>query len=283
MKYIGWLINDGGIYDPSFLTIQNVAKDYNCQIVPIYNNRTANSKMAEKISVLCPRLSSLKSAKEYYKSLDLYKELIKKYKPAYTISPTKLKQQYHKLTQVKLVQKFGFLAPNSFAINNYSDAKKVAKKLGFPMVVKEIHGYGGQGVFLARNETELKELIKKDKLYLGQEFIKLKKIEDFRVYIIDGKTVGGLKRSNNTKGEFRANTMQGASAKFFMPEKKLANLAEQIAKKLGNKIVAIDFIKKGSDYYFVEFNNAFSIKADNEPKKIIVAKKLLEYLLKIAK
>lgn len=234
------------------------------------------------VDVLYPRILPVADQKLLLQRVKYYAKLVKKSKLPHTVNPTILKKEFDKFEQIKMVERLGFAVPKSYLAKNYKQALKYCKKLEFPVVVKDVIGYGGEGVYLANDQDELKNIIRSRKKYLIQEFIKLLKIEDYRVYIVDGKAIGGIRRENSKKGEFRSNTTQGASASFFVPDASLGGLAEKIAKGLGNEIASIDFVKKNDDYIFIEINNSFDIQTANEPKKIIIARAIINYCIKKA-
>lgn len=191
----------------------------------------------------------------------------------------KIKNKYF---QVIEANKALINTPKTVLIDN-KNIDECVQSLNYPFVLKCVYSYGGNDVFLIHNSVELKKQILSSEQYLAQEFIKLKDIIDYRVYVVGYEVIGGIIRENKIEGEFRANTTRGGSATFFHPDDTLSDLAIKYAKHLKTDVLAVDFIKKGDEYIFIECNDAFSVKTDNEPKKIIIAESILKYCLKKAR
>jgi len=56
------------------------------------------------------------------------------------------------------------------AVSGYDEAVKIAKEIGYPVMIKAAAGGGGRGMRLAQNETELKEALEMAKMEAGAAF-----------------------------------------------------------------------------------------------------------------
>jgi len=61
--------------------------------------------------------------------------------------------------------------PRSFAVENLADAKKAAKELGFPIIVRAAYALGGLGSGFCANEEELETLVSKSFTYSSQVLV----------------------------------------------------------------------------------------------------------------
>lgn len=134
---------------------------------------------------------------------------------------------------------------------------EVEKKLAYPVVVKEVYGSMGKGVFLAENEGELRALHERlnFKPHIFQRFVGLGG-EDVRVIVIGGKAVAAMKRSNEK--DFRSNVELGGIGTPFSTDSEEARLAELCAKKIGLDYCGVDILSENDEKFVCEVNsNAF--------------------------
>lgn len=75
---------------------------------------------------------------------------------------------------------------------------ETAKNIGYPLVIKPVSGYGGQGVIAnIKNQSELKEALWYLRGELGEKKIILERYfagEDYRVYVLKDEVLGIIKR-----------------------------------------------------------------------------------------
>ena len=122
--------------------------------------------------------------------------------------------------------------------------KNLEKEFSFPFVAKENFGSLGREVFLLNNHEDLvkneKELGHSPRLY--QEFIASSRGHDFRLIVVGGKYVTGMKRSSDN-GDFRSNIgLGGHGEKVEMP-KAYIEMAEKAAKILQLDYCGIDLLE----------------------------------------
>ena len=115
------------------------------------------------------------------------------------------------------------------------------------IVIKPIHGYGGNNILLIKNHFNKKliqNFIKKNKHIMIQKFLPEIIKGDRRVFIIGGKIKGAISRVPR-KGSILSNMSKGAKAKMVKLNKREIKISGLIAKKLiKNKIIfaGVDFI-----------------------------------------
>ena len=135
----------------------------------------------------------------------------------------------------------------------------VAKKLGFPLVLKRSYGSFGQGVQLVHGMPELL-LAEKENLYVPhfyQRYVQESAGRDIRVIVIGGKAFAAMERVAQA-GEFRSNVELGGVGKLIelSPEYRLA--AERAAEALGLDYCGVDLLESDDGPVLCEVNsNAF--------------------------
>ena len=115
------------------------------------------------------------------------------------------------------------------------------------IVIKPIHGYGGNNILLIKNHFNKKliqNFVKKNKHIMIQKFLPEIIKGDRRVFIIGGKVKGAISRIPK-KGSILSNMSKGAKARMVKLNKREIKISSLIAKKLiKNKIIlaGVDFI-----------------------------------------
>ena len=135
--------------------------------------------------------------------------------------------------------------------------KEVEKFIPYPIVVKEVYGSMGRGVYLAKTQEQLKKLHEElnFKPHVFQEFIG-KGGEDTRVIVIGGKAKAAMKRINEK--DFRSNVELGGVGIRVDVDGEEAKLAEKCAKILNLDYCGVDVLSDEKGLCVCEVNsNAF--------------------------
>lgn len=135
--------------------------------------------------------------------------------------------------------------------------KEVEKFIPYPIVVKEVYGSMGRGVYLAKTHEELKKLHEElnFKPHVFQKFIG-KGGEDTRVIVIGGKAKAAMKRINEK--DFRSNVELGGVGIKADVDAEEAKLAEKCAKILNLDYCGVDVLSDEKGLCVCEVNsNAF--------------------------
>ena len=130
-----------------------------------------------------------------------------------------------------------------------SDIKQIKKflKLNKKIIIKPIHGHGGNNIKLLNGKLNKKEIVNylnKHGHIMCQKFLPLIKFGDKRVFIINGKVVGAISRVPK-KGSFLSNLSKGAFAKLIKLTKNELSISKIVAKDLKQNNIyfaGIDFI-----------------------------------------
>lgn len=107
--------------------------------------------------------------------------------------------------------------------------------LSFPYVMKSVDGHGGSEVYLISSKEERKP---ENKKYIYQRYLPNK--GDVRLYVLNGKVIGAVKRSN--KQDFRSNFSLGGEVETYNPNKEMTEIALKIADLLKSDYIGVDFI-----------------------------------------
>ena len=147
-----------------------------------------------------------------------------------------------------------FMPPTIFT----KDLKLIKKfyKKNNKIVIKPIHGYAGKDIlFIDRNfnEKTIKIYIKKIGHVMVQKFLPLVKHGDKRVFILNGKVKGAIRRVPS-KGSILSNISQGGSALKTKLNKKELYFSKVIAKKLKKNNIFFAGIDLISNYLIGDIN-----------------------------
>ena len=120
-------------------------------------------------------------------------------------------------------------------------------KINKKMIIKPIHGYGGNNIHLIQGSFKIKlisKFIKKHGHIMCQKFLPKIKYGDKRIWLINGKICGAISRIPK-KNSFLSNLSKGAKAIVSKPtkiEKKISNIIAKDLKRKNIYFAGIDFI-----------------------------------------
>lgn len=183
----------------------------------------------------------------------------------------------------------------------YTKEQVLAENWQYPVIAKHDRGYQGKSVRKFESQRELEKFVNKINeknlgMFLWQNYLPTK--WDIRVVIVDGKAIGGMKRSAVGE-EFRSNfSLGGDVAKWELSDRE-RNLAEKVAKVCGLSYGGVDIMKgpnpsaakaassldkgdyKESDYdnYVLEVNRQCQFQGFEKATGINVAKKVVEMMM----
>jgi len=158
-------------------------------------------------------------------------------------------------------------------LNEIKNFYKINKK----MIIKPIHGYGGNDIHLIQGSFKSKLLINfiiKHGHIMCQKFLPNIKHGDKRVFLINGKICGAISRIPK-KGSFLSNMSKGAKptlCKLSKKENKISNIIAKDLKKENVYFAGIDFIdqKLNGD---INVTSPTGLKTYYDLSKINLAKK----------
>ena len=166
-------------------------------------------------------------------------------------SPISVRNISEKFYSIKFLK---FMPPTIFT----KDLELIKKfyKENSKIVIKPIHGYAGKDIlFIDRNFNKniIKRYIKKIGHVMVQKFLPLVKHGDKRVFILNGKVKGAIRRVPS-KGSILSNISQGGSALKTKLNKKELYISKVIAKKLKKNNIFFAGIDLISNYLIGDIN-----------------------------
>lgn len=192
-----------------------------------------------------------------------------------------------KLRSLQVLSKYDVDMPKTIFASNLSSAKDViALSGGAPLVLKFLEGTQGVGVVLVDSEAAAKSVL--DAFngmhvnILVQEFIKESNSTDIRVFVVDGKVVGAMKRKG-VEGDFRSNIHQGGSARVYKLNSVEKKTALQAAKAMGLGVCGVDMLPSNRGPLVMEVNSSPGFEGIEKATGLDIAGKVMEYIEKKVK
>ena len=145
---------------------------------------------------------------------------------------------------------FSDYIPPTLVSKNMGKLREFLSETGGEMVVKPLDGYGGEGIFLARENDPNANVILENITDFGrtyvmaQKFIKEVSEGDKRIILLDGEPVGAVLRVA-AKGEFRSNFHSGGHPEKTSLTERDTEICEGLRQKLkedGLHLVGIDVV-----------------------------------------
>ena len=170
---------------------------------------------------------------------------------------------------------------NELEENHYKFLDTVVDKLGLPLIVKKVYGSLGEGVYIAKNKENLKEIYKE--IYrnplLFQKYIKSSDGRSIRVLVIDHKIVGAFERYN--PNDFRSNFGDKATSREIKNNEKIFKFAENIVQKLDILYAGIDLLyDENGELVLCEINSNAFFEEFESVTGIDVAKLYVDMVIK---
>jgi ribosomal protein S6--L-glutamate ligase len=196
----------------------------------------------------------------------------------YTVCHDKL------LTHITL-QKHKVPQPDTFIASTSEAAKKILKKLPYPIVLKLPTGTHGKGVMLADSYESASSMI--DALaVLKQPFLLQEYIEtdstDTRAFVVGDEVVAAMKRIA-VKGEKRANIHAGGRGEATNLSAKAKKTAIMAAKSLGAEICGVDMLESVRGPKVIEVNSSPGLQGITKATGVKVADKIAKFLFERTK
>lgn len=187
-----------------------------------------------------------------------------------------------KLRSMQLLSGAGLPLPKT-AFTNYSKEEKslVDHVGGSPVIIKLLEGTQGLGVVLAETRKAAQSVIEafhglKARIIV-QEFIKEAKASDLRVFIVDGKVVGAMKRTGKA-GEFRSNLHRGGTAEIVKLSRKERSAALKAAEAMGLSVAGVDMLQSERGPLLLEVNSSPGLEGIEKATGIDIASKIVEFI-----
>lgn len=189
-----------------------------------------------------------------------------------------------KLRSLQILSNAGVGLPKTIFSNYSQDIDGVIKAVGgAPLVIKLLEGTQGLGVVLAETKNAATSVIEAfDGLrarVIVQEFIKEAKGADIRVFVVDGKVVGAMKRQAKS-GEFRSNLHRGGSARVIELSPKEEETAIKAARALGLDVAGVDMLQSSRGPLIMEINASPGLEGIEGATGVDIAGAIIAYIEK---
>ncbi|OEK06637.1 30S ribosomal protein S6--L-glutamate ligase [Roseivirga misakiensis] len=187
-----------------------------------------------------------------------------------------------KLRSLQILSGAGLPMPKT-AFTNYSKEEKslIDHVGGPPVIIKLLEGTQGLGVVLAETRKAAQSVIEafhglKARIIV-QEFIKEAKASDLRIFVVDGKVVGAMKRTG-VEGEFRSNLHRGGSAELVKLSRKEKSAAIKAANSLGLAVAGVDMLQSSRGPLILEVNSSPGLEGIEKATNIDIADEIIKFI-----
>ena len=182
----------------------------------------------------------------------------------------------NKLTSLSRLALGGLsISPSFYAYNPSNQfSLELIKKLGFPLIIKDLKSQRMTGIFVVKNEKELIDFIEKNKT---KKFIFQKAIDiqnEYRIFVIEGKAVSAHTKTKRDYSSEKLGYLNQDEWHEFVElktlPKKLITEAEKAANELLLDIAGVDMcIDKSGKVFCLEVNRGPGIDyEDDKPEEI---------------
>jgi ribosomal protein S6--L-glutamate ligase len=187
-----------------------------------------------------------------------------------------------KLRSLQILSRSGVRMPKTAFTNFSKQENQVLNHIGdAPVVIKLLEGTQGLGVVLAETNKAAKSVVEafeslKTRVIL-QEYIKEAGGADIRVFIVNNKIVGAMKRQGK-EGEFRSNLHRGGKATVIELNRTEKATALKAAKSMGLAIAGVDMLQSRRGPLVLEVNSSPGLEGIEKSTGVDVAAKIIEYV-----
>lgn len=159
-----------------------------------------------------------------------------------------------KAYQMLELTRVGIEVPKTLYGSLFYLKEKAMDYFKFPIIIKGSGGDRGTRVFKADNMKELEELVaslrksevSEGKRYMAQEYIPNN--GDYRILVLGEKVLGVMKRSSQSKDEFKNNYSAGGKVEVADLPEEIKQLAVKAAKICGLMVAGVDVAFRDNDF-----------------------------------
>lgn len=188
-----------------------------------------------------------------------------------------------KLYMHQILAHSSLTTPNTILAKFPIDIDVVKREIGFPLVIKNVTGTKGSGIYLCESQEmflDIMELMYSNNMKANiilQEFVKQSRGEDLRTFVVGGKVIGCMHRSS--KNSFKANFSKGGEVKPFQLTKEIEWLSTETAKLIGLDIAGVDLLFDNMGFKVCEANSSPGFKGLEEVVGKNIAESIIDYIL----
>ncbi len=187
-----------------------------------------------------------------------------------------------KLRSLQVLAKAEVGLPKTIFTNYSREVDHIIDSIGgTPLVLKLLEGTQGLGVVLAETRNAAKSVIEAfnglQARIIIQEFIHEAKGADLRVFVVDGKVVGAMRRQGK-EGEFRSNLHRGGSANIVALNQVEERAALRAAKAMGLVVAGVDMLQASKGPLVIEVNSSPGLEGIEKATQHDVADEIIAYV-----
>lgn len=187
-----------------------------------------------------------------------------------------------KLRSLQVLAKAEVGLPRTIFTNYSREVDHIIDSIGgTPLVLKLLEGTQGLGVVLAETRNAAKSVIEAfnglQARIIIQEFIHEAKGADLRVFVVDGKVVGAMRRQGK-EGEFRSNLHRGGSANIVELSEVEERAALRAAKAMGLAVAGVDMLQASKGPLVIEVNSSPGLEGIEKATQHDVADEIIAYV-----
>ena len=236
-----------------------------------------NGQTLDKVDAIIPRIGS--SVTAYGTAVVRQFEMM----GVFTVnSSIAIVRSRDKLRSLQIFSRHDIGIPKTVFANHPKHVDRLLKEIGgTPLVIKLLEGTQGIGVVLAETRKAAKSVV--EAFYglnadiLLQEFIAEAEGADIRVFIVNGKVVGSMKRQG-AEGEFRSNIHRGGTAKACRLTRRQKEVALRAASAMGLKVCGVDMLQSSRGPLVLEVNSTPGLEGIEKATGKDIAGKIVEYI-----
>ncbi|MFN3076517.1 MAG: acetyl-CoA carboxylase biotin carboxylase subunit [Alphaproteobacteria bacterium] len=190
-------------------------------------------------------------------------------------SPEHIRMMGDKITAKRVAQEYGLnVVPGSDgSVASEADALSVARRIGFPVLLKATAGGGGRGMKVARDENELGEAFRlaraesaaafgNDQLYMEKYLVHPRHIEVQILADSHGNVVHLGERDCSLQRKHQK-VLEEAPSPALNPQtrQKIGQIACKAIKAMGYRNVGtLEFLYENGEFYFMEMNTRLQVE-----------------------
>ncbi|MBB6463682.1 30S ribosomal protein S6--L-glutamate ligase [Flammeovirga kamogawensis] len=236
-----------------------------------------NGKYLENIDAIIPRIGS--SVTFYGTAVVRQFEMMNVFS---AVGSQALTDSRDKLRSLQILAKAGVGLPKTVFTNYAKDVDHVIESVGgAPLILKLLEGTQGLGVVLAETKNAASSVIEAfnglKARVIAQQFIKESGGADIRVFVVDGRVIGAMKRQGK-EGEFRSNLHRGGSAELIELSNEEELTALKATKAMGLGVAGVDMLQSTNGPLVLEVNSSPGLEGIENATKIDIAKEIIKYL-----
>lgn len=185
----------------------------------------------------------------------------------------------NKFYSMKILAEGDVPVPETTYTLSTQETERIAREIGYPVVIKLISGYGGKGVMKAEDESGLSPII--DTLTLFEQDICLQRFienpgEDIRIVVIGDDTYS-YKRIGGEE-DWRSNVSGGGRREAIDAPEEMRETALTAAKLCGFDFCGVDIIEGEDGFYVGEINASPGVAGTSQVINVDLADRVMEFV-----